>query len=246
MPAQPPGAKWIWILGIIGFAAGFFGPIIFVPEANQGPLVGIFLSGPAGFALGAICWGLCALIKPTPRAQWRTLYALAAAGIATTLLCVQPEPKLLGHVFDGEVQSCEWASDIEESVIAGWDKSVAKYTYAQPRAGWREDMQRQLRDAPGIVITLHMQRENDIRENRKPWNRGSQFASGWTPKSDDTLFYDAEGTCDRYAKGSVVRGFQSHDADDVLASASVWPPATLLRMLRASKLAEVPPRWAQL
>ena len=34
------------ILGGIGFAAGFFGPIILNPEANQGPLLGIFITGP--------------------------------------------------------------------------------------------------------------------------------------------------------------------------------------------------------
>lgn len=43
------------ILGGIGFAAGFFGPILFMPEANQGPLLGIFITGPLGFVLGIIC-----------------------------------------------------------------------------------------------------------------------------------------------------------------------------------------------
>ena len=41
-------------LGAIGFAAGFFGPLIVMPEANQGPLLGIFITGPAGFVLGAV------------------------------------------------------------------------------------------------------------------------------------------------------------------------------------------------
>ena len=34
--------------GGIGFAGGFFGPIIFMPGANQGPLLGIFITGPLG------------------------------------------------------------------------------------------------------------------------------------------------------------------------------------------------------
>ncbi len=40
------------ILGGLGFALGFFGPIVFAPEANQGPLLGIFITGPGGFLLG--------------------------------------------------------------------------------------------------------------------------------------------------------------------------------------------------
>ena len=43
-----------FILGVIGFAAGFFGPILFAPQANQGPLLGIFITGPMGFMFGLI------------------------------------------------------------------------------------------------------------------------------------------------------------------------------------------------
>jgi hypothetical protein len=247
MPDTAPGAKWILILGVAGFAAGFIGPMIFVPEANQGPMVGIFISGPAGVALGAILWGLCALVSPAPRTQWRMLYTIATLGVVATLLCVQPGPALRGHVFEGEVQSCESVAATEQSVIAHWEQQIAKYSYAEPRAGWREDLQRELRAAPGVVVTVHMQRRNAIRENRKPWNRGTQFALGWTPQSDDTLFYDANGTCDRYAEGDALRGFQAYDADEVLAEAAAsWPPATLLRILGASKMTAVPARWAGL
>ena len=42
------------VTGSIGFAAGFFGPMIFNPSANQGPLLGIFITGPLGFLLGGI------------------------------------------------------------------------------------------------------------------------------------------------------------------------------------------------
>ena len=42
------------VTGGIGFAGGFFGPIIFTPGANQGPLLGIFITGPLGFVLGAV------------------------------------------------------------------------------------------------------------------------------------------------------------------------------------------------
>jgi hypothetical protein len=49
---------WAFGVGAVGFALGFVGPIIFTPEANQGPLLGIFITGPlsflAGFAWGAV------------------------------------------------------------------------------------------------------------------------------------------------------------------------------------------------
>jgi hypothetical protein len=43
-----------FVTGGIGFAGGFFGPIIFMPGANQGPLLGIFITGPLGIILGAV------------------------------------------------------------------------------------------------------------------------------------------------------------------------------------------------
>ena len=42
------------LLGGVGFSAGFFGPIIFSPGANQGPLLGLFITGPMGFLLGGL------------------------------------------------------------------------------------------------------------------------------------------------------------------------------------------------
>ena len=51
-----------FLTGAIGFSIGFFGPIVFTPEANQGPLLGIFITGPLGFLLGggggAVWWFL--------------------------------------------------------------------------------------------------------------------------------------------------------------------------------------------
>ena len=45
------------ILGAIAFAVGFFGPLIWAPDANQGPLLGIFITGPLGFVFG-LGWGV--------------------------------------------------------------------------------------------------------------------------------------------------------------------------------------------
>lgn len=38
---------------IFGFVAGFFGPV-FLSKSNTGPLLGIFVTGPLGFPVGAL------------------------------------------------------------------------------------------------------------------------------------------------------------------------------------------------
>ena len=49
------------VTGGIGFAAGFFGPILFMPDANQGPLLGIFITGPLGLIVGGMVGFVLAL-----------------------------------------------------------------------------------------------------------------------------------------------------------------------------------------
>jgi hypothetical protein len=43
-------------VGTISFLAGFVGPTILAPEANQGPLLGIIYTGPIGTLVGLL-WG---------------------------------------------------------------------------------------------------------------------------------------------------------------------------------------------
>ena len=42
----------VFVGSIVGFAIGFYGPIFMSPDANQGPLLGIFVTGPLGAVVG--------------------------------------------------------------------------------------------------------------------------------------------------------------------------------------------------
>jgi hypothetical protein len=50
------GASWRagWLVGAAGLAIGFVGPLVLTPKASLGPLLGILLTGPLGFVLGAL------------------------------------------------------------------------------------------------------------------------------------------------------------------------------------------------
>jgi hypothetical protein len=55
---RPAVAGWCLLsacgVGIAAFLAGFIGPILTAPDSPQGPLLGIFFTGPLGFLIGAI------------------------------------------------------------------------------------------------------------------------------------------------------------------------------------------------
>lgn len=45
------------VVGAISFSAGFFGPML-LTDSGQGPLLGLFITGPLGAIIGAIAGGL--------------------------------------------------------------------------------------------------------------------------------------------------------------------------------------------
>lgn len=65
---------WTLVIGVISFSIGFFGPMILAPGANQGPLLGIFITGPLGVMAGFIIGVVRELIgaRKSPREVWRS------------------------------------------------------------------------------------------------------------------------------------------------------------------------------
>jgi hypothetical protein len=53
-PILRPCAAMAAVLGVIGFALGFVGPLLFTPYSPQGPLLGIFVTGPWAIIVGAL------------------------------------------------------------------------------------------------------------------------------------------------------------------------------------------------
>jgi hypothetical protein len=45
---------WAFNAGGVGLVGGFFGPMIICPGLDQGPLLGIFITGPLGFIFGGV------------------------------------------------------------------------------------------------------------------------------------------------------------------------------------------------
>jgi hypothetical protein len=94
-PPRPPKAAWSTrfadaaglaaigglLMGVTGFVIGFFGPIRFQPWANQGPMVGLFVTGPGGVLLGVIVGSVLG-ISHTEWSWRRRIWILNAANVA--------------------------------------------------------------------------------------------------------------------------------------------------------------------
>jgi hypothetical protein len=226
-------------MGIVGGAAGFFGPIFLNPDANQGPLLGILITGPGGLVAGAVL-GLLFRILPftdTTRTQALTL-CCTLLGLGTLWFAL-PEPVVKTRVVDGTIERCRPASELIPASIAEWEGRISKVTYAAPRDNWRADTQRMLRESPGVIVDLDVERSNAILEHRKPWERGNLSAQGWR-RSGDTRQYFGGGECDSYPLGKHVLLAPSG------AGSNLWPPADLPNFLGVQVLEPVPANYLRL
>jgi hypothetical protein len=96
LPQKTKAVASVWVHALIGalvvggisFAAGFFGPMIFSPQSNQGPMLGIFITGPAGFVVGLIGGGIVGIFRKGRDAG--TLSVAAFFGALAVLSCGIP------------------------------------------------------------------------------------------------------------------------------------------------------------
>ncbi len=54
----PRAFRFAFTIGGVSFLFGYCGPLMWAPQANQGPLLGIFVTGPIGFFVGLLLGGL--------------------------------------------------------------------------------------------------------------------------------------------------------------------------------------------
>lgn len=237
----PPIFVWVLALGATGFLAGFFGPMILNPQANQGPLLGLLITGPLGAAAGAVLGLLFKFLPVAPKHKTASLFALCGiGGIAVLYFCL-PEPKVLAYIVDGSVTACNKPSERMEQAIKDWEQRVANFTSSKPREGWKEDTQRMLREA-GVVLTVDVARQATLLEHRKPWDFGRIAASSWIAKPESRPYFArfADSECSAYDKVE----FPLYVATG--QGSSTWPPSELSNFLNLAVIEPVPARYRPL
>jgi hypothetical protein len=236
-------------LGGTGFAAGFFGPIALNPEANQGPLVGILLTGPLGALAGLVLGAICRFL-PSSRALELRALALSCSLLALgTLYYCLPEPKVHGYVIDATVESCSPPARAFDGALADWERAVARVTWATPPTNWRGTARRNVERDPGAVLTLRVTRRSTIYEHRKPWDAGRISAGGWLPVEDTEQYYasDAGSDCTAYlARDRDLYTPFSDSSSNPDEPAAVWPPTDTTGFLSLQELGPVPGEYRRL
>jgi hypothetical protein len=229
LPARPSIVRWVVVLGAAGFVSGYVGPLILDPDANQGPLLGLFIAGPGGMLAGLV---LGILLRLLPLEDGRCRQALwAAASVVTlaTLYASIPGPARIGSVIDAQIVDCTPARNAVDDAITSWEKSIEKVTWALPAANWKERARRSIDDADGVVLTVRITRRSLVYQLRAPWNRTRKTAGPWTPVELSARYYanDKGGSCAPYLERDPGRYWPFSDSSGSPSHPSKeWPPVT--------------------
>lgn len=192
---------WVLVPGAVGFAAGFLGPVLLSPEANQGPLLGIFFTGPVGAILGAILGVAVRALRLPAARQWQILAVTCAVLMVGALYLSLPEPSHRGNVIDAEIQNCTPPVQALDRPMAFWEKRL---TGTAARPGWQADARRSAQADPGVVLELNVSQEINVYEHGKPWDRGRITTTGWKSVNAVKRYYAryAGGSCANYPVGT--------------------------------------------
>ena len=232
--------KWGGILGLVGFLCGYLGPIILNPNANQGPLVGIFVTGPISFVFGIVLGIICDTSNKA-RVNQDSILSIAGVIIAClSLYLILPEPSFVGRIIDGRIQGCSSTIVRTKNAISRWEKIIdeGKMT-GKPRTTWKKDMERMLDEDKGVILELFVNREMTINKEQKPWNKGKIKATSWHEENNVQKYYaQLKGEdCLEYSINSRQLFFVKFE------EYSVSPPDNLPSFLGLLVLKEIPEEY---
>jgi hypothetical protein len=243
--SRPPSfLLCVLILSAAGFCAGFFGPMIFAPDANQGPLVGIFMSGPGGAILGLLLYALIRISHVSPSRAWQMLFVCCLALVFVTLYFVMPGPAFRGYIQEVRIESCKKPADQSDRAAKYWEDEFVKSRSPATRPNWREDSLAMLQDDDGVVLEVTIIRQKKISTERKPWNNGHILAGEWQTTDKQQSFYAkyAGDSCANYASGTSTTQFNDQYFEAAPKDLG-WPPGKVANYLDLQTLESIPENY---
>jgi len=233
--------RWAKVLGIVGFVCGFIGPMVLASNADQGPMIGIFITGPAGALLGAILGGVVGLLKvPEPIAS-RALYVAAmVVAVATLYFCI-PQPRFRADIVDGEIRHCLLPESLRDKTVERLNAMTAAQPPLRKPIQWGRAFDKALAENEGVVIEVQVFRHSKLYETQARWNQGTLVAEPWASQEEEKRYFASYLGKDC---GSYKNGIRSL----LLATGqvSIWPPAYIAEMLELKVAEPLPEKVASL
>lgn len=238
---------WAIVLGFVGFIFGASGQNLLLAEpGNLGPLLGILVTGPMGFVLGALLGGLSAFFRLSARRNLILLVIVVIAVSIVSLYWSLPAYRPKAWLVDAEIVNCEQVDQLLASQTKKWSEWVAREVregHRNPRPNWEQEIPDMLRAQPGAVLTIRIYQEAWIRELKWRWGGISQRVDDWQSVNETKQVFAAttdpvpRSPCERFVIGE--RRFSAL----VWEHSNVEPPSKLADFLWLYVLQQVPPEY---
>jgi hypothetical protein len=214
--------------------------MLLAPDANQGPLLGILITGPTGALLGSVLGVAAALAKLSPRSEARALAVTATIVVLATLYFCVPSPRLRATVVDGEVRSCVSAGSLRDATVDRLNRLAASRPVPE-QVAWAEKFDKEARDnARRRDRRACPARCAGVRNAGSLEPRNAGRAAVARRRKRRTLF------CQRCR--SAVPGLSARVAIDVAVTGNTgtWRPYGIAEMLDLKVAAPLPADYANL
>ena len=233
--------RWATVLGVVGFVSGFFGPIVLAPGANQGPMIGIFITGPGGALLGAILGLVVGLLKVSEPIASRALYVVATIVAVVTLYFCIPPPRFRADIVDGEIRQCILPGSLRGKTVDRLNDITAAHPPLSKPIHWGEAFDQALAKNAGVVIEVHVFRRSKLYEKKALWNHGTLVAEPWVSEEGEKRYFASYlgKDCASYTNG--IRSLLM-----ATGHVSIWPPAYIAEMLDLKVAEPLPEKVASL
>lgn len=225
------------MLGVVGLVCGYWGPLHYYPSANQGPLMGIFVTGPAATVVGILFGWAAVRIKLTPAVR-ESVFLLIAVGVGVaTLSLSQPGKRLAGSIVVGQIGKCENPSVYMTGAVGAWKKRITDNPRLVVRPGWESEIPALLARTPGVIVEFRAARQRSIFQSPAP-NAGGLRADDWVavPWSGHYFVDYAGSECSAYKNGAnQALWIGLWHGEDIV------PPNSIPGLLDMQILEKVPP-----
>ena len=230
---RPAVLEWVIVLTLAWFLAGFIGPMIVVPSANQGPMVGIFITGPLGFIAGAILGWLSVLFKAERRQAKNALYGLAAVGTIAIIYFVTPSPRKEAELISGTLEQCQSPSTLRAETVARLqslsERQFASWKKPNPWTldAWERRFDESLAAEGGVILTIHTTQIAAQYRGKSRWNAGKVTMSPWSAVERRDVIYlpGPERDCRTHPPVGAQVGYRLQGLVDI------WEPRSMSELM---------------
>jgi len=235
------GFKFCLVLGVVGFLAGYIGPLILRPDANQGPLLGIFITGPLGFFAGFCLWFLSRVFSWSLVTQRKWLGVGCGVLVMTVVaVALAPKPDWVGWIYEVEVMHCRAVHTETENVLVDWRRRIADADGLPARPGWPEEVKRVLKEDTGSLVDVKILGEKSVKKERSFFNKESWVAYAIMDKVVRTKTFYIAQPCASLPSGTTGTYFVSSKFNVKADKDRPWPPVGVGDLLFKASLLPVP------